>query len=329
MKHHSFLSIIILFLLLNSCGEKSSYSSVQGEAQGTTYSIKYHSTRDLSKAIDSIFQVIDVSMSTYRDDSELSRWNNNDSTVVLDNHFLKVFELSEEIFQASDSLFDPSVGALVQLYGFGKKNQHLTINQKEIDSILQFTGFEKVTRIGNTIVKSSPQITLDFNAIAQGYTVDVIAEFLNHQNINDFMIEVGGEVRASGVNREGKLWQIGIQNPMVKKVGSITQIISLKNEALATSGNYRKVLTDAQGNKYVHTIHPKTGKAVPSNLLSATVISAESCAKADAYATSLMVMGYEQTLKFLERHPELKVYLVYVNQQQEIKEFSNFDLPLR
>lgn len=315
---------IISFTLLFSCKKTSNYSVVQGEAQGTTYSIKYSYNKDFSKSFDSIFQVIDLSMSIYKEQSIISKINKGDTSVVVDEHFEKVFNLSKIVFTQSDSMFDPSIGLLVEAYGFGKDKHLAHLPQKALDSLLVLTGFEKIALINNKIVKQYPTSQLDFNAIAQGYTVDVIADFLLEKDIENFMIELGGEVRAKGVNEKGKLWQIGIQNPQQQEVGKINKIIALQNQALATSGNYRKINTDENGKKYVHTIHPKTGQAIPSNLLSATVVYKESCALADAYATTLMVMGYEKSLAFLNKNPDIKVFLVYVDEQQIVNSYSNF-----
>jgi len=318
------LSIFIGIFSLQSCKKKILYVQLQGNAQGTTYNIKYKSDsgKIFQKEIDSIFTMIDNSMSTYLDSSLISKINSGDSLVIVDEHFYKVFDKSRQIFLESDGLFDPTIGGLIKAYGFGKDKEIHEMNQKKLDSLMQWVGFDKVSIQEYKIKKENPNIKLDFNAIAQGYTVDVIVDFLKSQNISNAMVELGGEVRVIGLNPENKPWTIGVQNPESSEVGQLETTISLNNEALATSGNYRKFKIDAQGNKFVHIVNPKNGKAQESNLLSATVIHPNYCALADAYATTFMVMGLEESLKFLEKHTELKVFLIYTDQQGNTKIYS-------
>jgi len=292
---------------------------IKGEAQGTTYSITYIAKAPVEKAaIDSILQVIDLSMSTYIDNSLISKINRGEN-LPIDPHFEKVFSASFDIYLQSKGAFDPSIGQLINAWGFGKKENHTPPTQKQIDSLLALTGMDKVHYIdtprGAFIRKDNPNIQLNFNAIAQGYTSDVIAEYFLSKQISNFIVEVGGELVIHGRNTlKNKPWRIGIDNPLQKpdEDREIVATVELTDCGLATSGNYRKLWTDSlTGQKYVHTINPKTGRPQPSNLLSATVI-APSAMLADGYATTLMALGgIEKAKDFLAQHKELKAVLLY------------------
>ena len=268
--------------------------------------------------IDSILQVIDLSMSTYIDNSLISKINRGEN-LPIDPHFEKVFSASFDIYLQSKGAFDPSIGQLINAWGFGKKENHTPPTQKQIDSLLALTGMDKVHYIdtprGAFIRKDNPNIQLNFNAIAQGYTSDVIAEYFLSKQISNFIVEVGGELVIHGRNTlKNKPWRIGIDNPLQKpdEDREIVATVELTDCGLATSGNYRKLWTDSiSGQKYVHTINPKTGRPQPSNLLSATVI-APSAMLADGYATTLMALGgIEKAKDFLVQHKELKAVLLY------------------
>ena len=309
-------TVITVVAFFTACqNPQADYMFLQGNTQGTTYSVKYKSVdrTDFSVQLDSIFTQIDMSMSTYKPNSIISRINTGEDSVRVDKHFSKVFYQSLSVYEASGGAFDPTVGPLVNAYGFGKESENIHIDSHVLDSLRQYVGFRKVTLQESYLQKEYPQIKIDFNAIAQGYTVDVVVDFLKDHGITDYMVEIGGEVRAGGVNPEGKPWSIGIQNPENNEIGALETIISLNDQSVATSGNYRKFKVDEKGHKYVHTINPQTGEAEPSNLLSATVVTKLECAFADAYATTLMVLGYEKSLDFLKNHPELEVFLIYVD----------------
>ena len=314
------LLIIVGFFILGCQPSNNQYMHLTGGAQGTSFSIKYKSPEsiDYSHAIDSIFKVIDLSMSTYIPQSIISRINNGETDVVLDEHFVKVFNLSKQVYQESNGFFDPTVGLLVNAYGFGPKELPENLKDVSINELMKYVGLDKLTIENNRLIKTYQETYIDFNAIAQGYSVDVIKGFLRAHHVVDFMIEVGGEIYAQGKNPQGNVWQIGIQNPETDSQNNIEKIISLQHHALATSGNYRKFKIDENGNKFVHTINPKTGQSIPSNLLSATVITDESCALADAYATAFMAMGYERSKDFLKSHSELETFLIYADNESKI-----------
>jgi len=296
---------------------------IEGEAQGSTYHIKYIAERDenLKPAIDSILQVIDLSMSTYRPDSAISKINQGDTTVVVDEHFRKVFEASQQIWQESEGLFDPTVGVLVNAWGFGKQkiSEADLPTDKKIDSLRKYVGFDKVALTEKNLIKKRyTEILFDFNAIAQGYTSDVVANYLSASGIKNYIVEIAGEMYLKGKNTvEDKSWTIGVENPL-KPLDDrdLVATIQFTNQGLATSGNYRKVWTDSNGRKYVHSINPLTGRATQSDVLSATVV-APSTMLADGYATMFMVMGLAKSKAFLEKHPDLAVLLVYSDDKHQ------------
>lgn len=314
--HLLWILVIIVVGVLGSCNPKEvTYIHLQGKAQGTTFSIKYLSPThtNYAKEVDSIFKVIDQSLSIYQPNSLITQINEGKTETVLDSHFIKVFQLSKKVYEETNGAFDPTVGLLVNAYGFGPHQNPDGLKNLPIDALMTYVGFDKIHLEDNVIIKDYPETTLDFNGIAQGYTVDVIKDFLRLHSVQDFMIELGGEVFAQGKNPQGKNWSIGIQNPNTKAEKSLQKVVKLKHQAIATSGNYRKYIVADNGQKYVHTIDPRTGINTPSNLLSATVIAHESCALADAYATALMVKGLADAKAFLKLRPELEYYLIYAD----------------
>lgn len=321
MKYLVFILTMVMVACQPSVNEK--VYLIEGEAQGSTYHIKYIAERDenLKPAIDSILEVIDLSMSTYRPDSAISKINQGDTMVVVDEHFRKVFEASQQIWQESEGLFDPTVGVLVNAWGFGKQkiSEADLPTDKKIDSLRKYVGFDKVALTGKNLIKKRyTEILFDFNAIAQGYTSDVVANYLSARGIKNYIVEIAGEMYLKGRNTvEDKSWTIGVENPL-KPLDDrdLVATIQFTNQGLATSGNYRKVWTDSNGRKYVHSINPLTGRATQSDVLSATVV-APSTMLADGYATMFMVMGLAKSKAFLEKHPDLAVLLVYSDDKHQ------------
>ncbi|WP_315013298.1 FAD:protein FMN transferase [Capnocytophaga leadbetteri] len=321
MKYLVFILTMVMVACQPSVNEK--VYLIEGEAQGSTYHIKYIAERDenLKPAIDSILEVIDLSMSTYRPDSAISKINQGDTTVVVDEHFRKVFEASRQIWQESEGLFDPTVGVLVNAWGFGKQkiSEADLPTDKKIDSLRKYVGFDKVALTEKNLIKKRyTEILFDFNAIAQGYTSDVVANYLSVRGIKNYIVEIAGEMYLKGKNTvEDKSWTIGVENPLKPLDDrNLVATIQFTNQGLATSGNYRKVWTDSNGRKYVHSINPLTGRATQSDVLSATVV-APSTMLADGYATMFMVMGLAKSKAFLEKHPDLAVLLVYSDDKHQ------------
>ncbi len=252
----------------------------------------------------------DRSLSSYDSVSVISKINRNEDLTV-DEKFRTVYEVAVEVNKKSEGAFDLTVMPLVNAWGFGPGRQ-TEIDQQLIDSILNYVGMEKIKIEGDQLVKDDPGISIDVNAIAQGYSVDLLALFLESKGIENYMVEVGGEVKTRGKNPDSRIWRIGIDRPEYGNVLPGLQmqaIIQLNEKALATSGNYRKFYEE-DGVKYSHSIDPKTGYPVKHEILSATII-AESCIVADAYATACMVAGLEEAKKMLNREENLEGYLIY------------------
>jgi thiamine biosynthesis lipoprotein len=323
-RFYSFLVVVILFI---SCDKTSDFYTIQGEAQGSTYSIKYIANEEkISKAeIDSLLTAFDISLSTYRPDSKISKINSGDSTVVVDDFFTETFQLSNQIYKETNGLFDPTIGVLVNAYGFGPNKKQENLSQKQIDSLLQFVGFDKIALNANkTISKKYSQTFIDFNAIAQGYSVDVVVNYLKSKGIENGIVEIGGELFALGKNTiENKNWVVGIDDPLQKpEERTLIAKVNLENLGMATSGNYRKVMIDEKtGKKFVHIINPKTGLAQKNNVLSATVLS-KSSAISDSYATAFMLMSLEESKLFLQNHKDLYVMLLYVDANNKMQQFT-------
>ena len=306
--------IFIVCLLMGCKGLDSSRSLIHnvGFAQGTSYSIKYMSSEDYHHEIDSLLTVIDNSLSTYNTNSLLSQLNSGDTSLLLDTHFVCVFKASQHISLLSDGLFDCTVAPLVEAWGFGPDDRQ-EVDSLYIATLLKEVGYQDLWLRGDSLLSNPQQKTMDFNALAQGYTVDVIAELLDSHLVSDYLIELGGELRAKGLNSRNEKWRVGIDKPSNEiDVNDRFQIIlNLHNKSLATSGNYRNFY-EKDGRIFSHTINPKTAYPVQHSLLSATVIT-DDCMIADAYATTFMVMGVEQTKDFLSKHPNLEAFLIFIN----------------
>lgn len=315
--------------MLFSCNRVAQLENHQftGEALGTTYMIRYFSDEDLKfeRALDSIIDDINSSMSTYITKSDISRINRGDTSVSVDENFRAVFTASSKIYKESEGFFDPTVGVLVNAYGFGPGKPLNTLDTNSLDSLRNLVGFSKVMLTDRlTIQKENPAIYLDFNAIAKGYTIDVIADYLESNNVENYLIELGGELRAKGKNLESNAhWVVGIDDPNQGNGERRLQAkVKLVNAAMATSGNYRKYLVDSiTGQKYVHTINPKTGKAERSDLLSASVL-AENCMLADGYATAFMALGLERTKQLLQELEGVEAYILYSTPEGDMDQFS-------
>lgn len=311
-----YLLLLALTVLFTGCAERPKQVVLQGNALGTTYGIAVFEDElrvnpaQLRMSIDSLLEAVNASMSTYRSNSIISRLNAEDSTVVIDKMFEEVFLLSKHIHQESGGYFDPTVGLLVSAWGFGPEGPRNAVPQ--LEKLLPRVGLDKVRISQGRVLKEVPGIQLDFNAIAKGYTLDRIAVIIRRNGGRNYLIELGGEIVASGMNlTKQALWTIGIDDP--QDTQSLSRVIPLRDAALATSGNYRKFRVDSvSGRRYGHTINPLNGRAETTNVLSASVI-ASTCAEADAYATAFMAMPLDQSLQFLEERPEFSVRLIYVD----------------
>lgn len=295
---------------------------LDGFTQGTTYHIVYEQpysplfifnreANDYQDEIDSLLIDFDRSLSAYLPGSIISRINNNDQNVRIDSMFREVFNKAREVTKISNGAFDITIGPIVNAWGFGPELPKKT-DSTLIDSLIQFVGMDKVRIEGNRLIKSDPGIKLDVNAIAQGYSVDVIADFLRDKGVKNYLVEIGGEVRTAGTKKKNIPWKVGVDKPYDNNIfpgRDLQVILALEDKSMATSGNYRKFYKE-NGIKYAHSINPKTGYPVRHKLLSVTV-TAEDCMTADALATAFMVMGMEKSLKLVNQLDGVEAYFIY------------------
>ncbi|WP_299016310.1 FAD:protein FMN transferase [uncultured Polaribacter sp.] len=327
MKHLKYIHLLLFILILCACKEQkvSKDYTLKGFVFGTTYKIIYlDGKQNYQKDIDRLFQDINNSLSTYISTSDISKINAGDTSVIVDEYFVEVFKKSKRIFKETNGYFDPTVGNLVNAYGFGPKNEENNLSQEQIEKEMKFVGLNNVALQNNKIVKKYPEVYLDFNSIAKGYALDVIARFLEKNKVVNFLVEIGGEIRTKGTKKENKPWVIKLIDPVKSATNNGFKKINLSNKAMATSGNYRKFRILDDGTKYVHTINPKTGYALQSNLLSASIIGGLDCADLDAYATAFMAMGLQSSIEFLQKHPEIQAILIYTNNEGDLLEFTNY-----
>lgn len=294
--------------------QNTSYQRDEGFIFGTIYHITYQSDVNYQKEIEAELQKVDNSLSPFNKTSIISRINRNED-VKVDNLFAEVFQLAEKISKETDGAFDITVAPMVNAWGFGFKTGNPPTKQT-VDSLRAIVGFQKVTLEEEHVKKQNPHIMLDCSAIAKGYGSDIVARFLKKKGIQNFMVEIGGEIVVNGNSEKQVPWRVGINKPTDDSLNTsqeLQDVINVTDIAMATSGNYRNFYYK-NGKKYAHTIDPKTGYPVQHNILSATVL-AKNCATADAYATSFMVMGLDGAKKVLEKHPELDAYLIYSDEK--------------
>ncbi|MFA6400751.1 MAG: FAD:protein FMN transferase [Salinivirgaceae bacterium] len=325
MKRFYFFAFALIILLLNSCTEKASYIRNSGYIQGTTYHFIYESPngKDYQLELDAELRRFDLSLSNYEPYSIISRMNRNDSDVLADELFETCFKKAMEISETTDGAFDITVGPLVNAWGFGFEKEN-KIDNSMIDSLMKLVGFHKVKLIDKKLIKEDPKIKIDVNAIAQGYSVDVIAMFLEKKKVKNYMVEIGGELRVQGLNDKGLLWRIGIDKPIegsTERNRELQEIVSLNNLILSTSGNYRKFY-EKDGIKYSHTINPKTGYPSKSNLLSASVAAAD-CMTADALSTAFMVMGTEKSIELVNQLKNIEVYFISIDSTNQYQVYAS------
>jgi thiamine biosynthesis lipoprotein len=324
------LLFALLILVSISCKQKQKESQLvklSGPVFGTGFNIQYadNENTDYSKEIDGLFNDINKSLSTYIPDSDISKLNRNEISDV-DDYFVEVFNTSKSIYLETEGVFDPTIGNVVNAWNFGAETNKFLTDSTTIDSLMQFVGFNKVKLTNKTI--SKPVSTyLEFNAIAKGYGVDVIGKFLESKNVANYLVEIGGEIRVKGKNIEkDSPWKVGLDEPRFDGEQSVFKALELKNEAMATSGTYRKFKIDENGNRYAHIIDTKTGYPTKTNILSVSVIAPD-CITADGYATAFQAMGIEKVTSFLKSHPELKAYFIYQDTDKTLKTLSLNNFP--
>lgn len=294
------------------------YQNDEGFIFGTIYEITYQSDDNLSTEILNTLNKVNSSLSPFEESSIISHINRNETTAT-DSMFNHVFRLAMSISEQTEGAFDITVAPLVNAWGFGFKTGN-GVEPETIDSLRSFIGYEKVTLQGNEVTKDDPRTMLDCSAIAKGYGCDAVAELLDSKGIDNYMINIGGEIVVKGQNPKNDYWRIGVNKPVddsLSQNNEILTVLRLSNTSMATSGNYRNFYYK-DGKKYAHTIDPRSGYPVQHSLLSATVI-ADKCATADAYATSFMVMGLDKAKKFCSAHPEIKAYFIYTDNKGEFR----------
>jgi FAD:protein FMN transferase len=320
-----FIACVIL-LVLGACSKPVSQQKLTGPVFGTYFNVVYDGVISYDREIDSLFDVINQSMSTYIETSDISKINRNEASII-DTHFKRVFETSKQIYESTDGAFDPTIGVLVNAWSFGPSGEISNLDSLKIKTLMESVGFNKVAINGNRVIKEHTETFIDFNAIAKGYAVDVVAAFLNKMGHDNFLVDIGGEISAKGINtKSGNAWKIGIDDPNFDGSQSYSKVISLNDEAMATSGTYRKYKVDRDGNRYSHIIDAKTGYPSKTNLLSISVI-AEDCMTADAYATAFKTMGIDKITEFLKFRPDLKVYLIFENDEKQLETLSLNNFP--
>lgn len=313
-----FLTLLVVGTILIIRQQRSMpYQKSSDFIFGTTYHITYQCDSDLTQSIKAELLKVDASLSPFNKESVITAINEN-KDVSPDEMFKEVFSLAMDISKETDGAFDITVAPLVNAWGFGFKNGSQP-SHHQVDSLLQLVGYKKVSMADGKVKKQDPRIMLDCSAIAKGYGTDRVARLLRSRGVQNYMVEIGGEVVTSGVNPERLPWKIGVTKPTDDSLNTgheLQTILNLTDKAMATSGNYRNFYYKG-GKKFAHTIDPKTGYPVQHSILSATVI-AKSCAVADAYATSFMVMGLDKARQVLERHPELMAYFIYSDEKGEM-----------
>lgn len=322
-KPNSLFFAICMALLLTACTTEPTYKVVDGVMLGTRLHLIADSPCDtLYRGAMALDAEAKRSMSIFEENSLLNRLNRNESD-SLDRHITRNILLADSIHRLSEGAYDITVKPLVEAWGFaGREAQQ----QPNIDSILQFVGMEKIRIEAGRLKKTDPRVAIDLNSIAKGYTVDLLAEYIEQTGAENYIVDIGGEVRCKGHNRQGNPWRIGVESPFDGNMTDgeyIERRIALTSGAMATSGNYRRYYLNEKGEKIAHTIDPRTGYSNPSRLLSATVV-ASTCAEADALCTMLLAMGDKAALAFTEAHPTMAVYLIFAPREgEQFEEYSS------
>jgi len=306
-----FLTLLIIgTILIIRQQHNMPYQNNSGPIFGTFYNITYQHSEDLHEEILQKLNEVDAALSMFNSESVISHINRNEQ-ITPNKMFIEVFKLAQQVSEDTDGAFDITVGPLVNAWGFGFKHGEMP-SDKVVDSLMQFVGYHKISYNGKTIQKEDSRIMLDCSAIAKGYGVDMVAELLQDKGIQNYMVEIGGEIATRGISAKRLPWKIGVTKPTDDTLAisnELQTILNVTDKSMATSGNYRNFYYKG-GRRYAHTIDPKSGRPVQHNILSATVLT-DRCAVADAYATSFMVMGLEGAKAILEKHPDFMAYLIY------------------
>ena len=317
------LIVASVFIIRRHQPHSAPFQQSEGMIFGTVFHAIYQSDSVFYDEIMQTLGQVDASLSMFNPNSTISRINRGESDES-DEMLSTVLTMSQEISKATNGCFDVTVAPLVNAWGFGFKSDALP-DSSQVDSLLQFVGWDGVTLDNGKIRKRDERIVMDFSAVAKGFGVDQVASFLRSRGVQNFMVEIGGEIVVRGHNPKGKPWGIGVNKPVEDTTStdnSVQTILHLTDCGMATSGNYRNFYLSSDGRKLAHTIDPHTGYPVQHSILSSTVI-APTCAMADAFATSFMVMGLDSAKAVLARHPELKAYFIYSDKDKELQIWSS------
>lgn len=323
MKH---VTLWLIALTVCSCVEATQYRTTEGFAQGTTYNIIYQHDKDLTGEIKELLSEFDKSLSLYDKESLICAINSG-VTDSVDSWIQCSYDISKEVYTLSGGLFEPTLAPLIAAYGFARKEQRYELDSAEFQEIMATVGLDKVEISGGKVVREHPDTQLDFNGIAQGLSVDLVGELFDSKGIENYMVEIGGEIFTRGISAKGRAWRIGIDSPVEGNLvsgGDLATVIELQGRGLATSGNYRKFVDKPSGERITHTIDPRSGKSATHNLLSATII-ARSAALADALATACMVGGLEMSKQFIDSlntTQSVDCYLIYADQNGDMQHYS-------
>ncbi|QEC53964.1 thiamine biosynthesis lipoprotein [Anseongella ginsenosidimutans] len=317
---------LLLFQSLPGCDKEGELQRVHfnGQAQGTTYHVTYLSREGLNyqKDMELILEKIDSSLSLYRPASLINRFNESQTGVIMDRYFKEVVKKGQEVSRRSSGAFDMTVKPLVDAWGFGEERHAVVPDSSEIKELLQLVDYRLLEIKGDSLVKKHPDVRIDANGIAQGYTLDVLAEFLEKRKISNYLVELGGEIRVRGVNEQGRQWRIAIEAPPGKEGGNAPQskLISVSGKGLSTSGNYRRFF-ESGGKHYAHTIDPRSGFPSQSGVVSVTVLAPD-CITADAWDNVLMVLGVRASMEKLKSNKRLEAFFVYYDKNGRLADTS-------
>lgn len=320
---------LILSILPGCSGRKQQFFSqfqISGFAQGTSYTISYYAqeTKISSKSIDQKFLELDSSLSIYKPYSLINQFNNSETGIEMDEHLYKVVQRSLQIWKESDGVFDISILPIVEAWGFGAKRHSNQPSDEEIKKAVSCSGSDKLHIRGKQLIKDTPCLKIDVNGIAQGYSVDVIADYIESQGVQNYLIEIGGEIRVKGRKQPGnQIMRIGIEQPSNEKDEDaiIQNIIEMKGGAITTSGNYRKYVQNGS-KKLSHLMDPKSGRPINNELISVTVRT-RNAMSADGYDNVLIGMGIENAFAFLKKHKGLEAYFIYKDEKSSIKDTAS------
>ena len=331
---YSYLLLFVFFFCCSAPEKTNELMKLQGQTMGTYYSVQYYtnSGESFQERIDSVLVAVNQSLSTYIPSSTISQVNQmQDDSLRIDKHFKTNFSLAKEVYNKTNGAFNPAIMPLVNYWGFGyeRLNSEIKTDSAKVGELLQLVNFDSFTIVNNTLVKTIPDAELDFSSLAKGYGVDVIAEFLDTQNIDSYLIDIGGEVRAKGKKQDGVSWKIGIRKPSTDKNErkKVVQKFSLNDEAMATSGNYENYQIMEGETVIAHTINPETGfpQSLEEEIISSTVV-ANTCMRADAYATAFKVMGLRKSKEVLAGEKDLGVFFIFLNEENEVDTWTNLNL---